>query len=159
VAAVTLCSVHAALSSRRNRSSLFVLAPVTKVKLLAFGVKRLARNSSGAVPVPPAARRILPWLGVKWFPNGPRTPIMSPFFRRCNAWVASPTAFTATDALPLAASSILSGISSTRGIQSMRNCPGSALAQSLSFRVKVFAVGLSVVTLRMRVVRRVLAAV
>jgi hypothetical protein len=54
---------------------------------------------------------------------------------------------------------MLSGISSTRGIQSIRNWPGLAFAQSLSFTVKVFTVELSVFTLKMHVVLIVLAAV
>jgi hypothetical protein len=38
---------------------------------------------------------------------------------------------------------MLSGISSTPGIQSIRNCPGLALLHSLSVKEKVFTVGLS----------------
>ncbi len=159
VAAVTLDWAHTVFSSFRNRSSVFVFAPVTNVNCSAFGANCWARNSSGAVPVPPAAIRILPWCGVKLFPNGPRTPITSPHFKRCSARVASPTALTATETVPSATLSILRGISSTRGIQSIRNWPGLALAQSVSLTVKVFTVGLSVVTLTMRVTRMVLAAV
>jgi hypothetical protein len=43
----------------------------------------------------------------------------------------------------LLASKMLNGISSMPGIQSIRNCPGLALLQSLSVNVKVLTVGLS----------------
>ena len=96
---------------------------------------------------------------MKLFPKGPRTPMVSPCFMLFNARVASPTALTVTETWRSVASITLSGISSTRGIQSMMNCPGLALAQSLSLKVKVLVVWFSVFTLWMRVVRKVLAAV
>ena len=159
VVAIVFCLVHIVSSWFRKRSSFFVFAPVMKVRCLAFGARFLARNSSGVVPVPPAAIRILPWCSVKWFPNGPRMPIVSPFLRLCSACVALPTALTATVVLLLLVFSMLRGISSMVGIQSIRNWPGLAFAQSLSFRVKVFIVGVSVVMFRIGVVRMVLVAV
>jgi hypothetical protein len=76
-----------------------------------------------------------------------------------SARVASPTSRTVTETDPSFSPFImLNGISSIPGIQNMRNWPGSAFAQSLSLKVKVLTVGLSVFTLLMRVVLNWLAA-
>ena len=73
--------------------------------------------------------------------------------------MASPKAFTVMETVLSSVFIMLRGISSTCGIQSMRNCPGLALAQSLSVKVKVLTVGVSVFTLKMGVVLRVLSSV
>jgi hypothetical protein len=153
------CSVHSGSSWFRNRSSFRVFAPMMNARRFALTASFLAKKSSGAVPVPPPTMRILPLFWVKLFPKGPRTPMVSPCFMLFNARVASPTVLTVTETLRSAAFIMLSGISSTFGIQSMRNCPGLAFAQSLSVKVKVLVVWFSVFTLWMRVVRNVLAAV
>jgi hypothetical protein len=95
------------------------------------------------VPVPPPIKRTLPRLSVKLLPNGPRTPMVAPVSSSCRCLVASPTALTETETKLLLASKMLNGISSMPGIQSIRNCPGLALLQSLSVNVKVLTVGLS----------------
>ena len=73
--------------------------------------------------------------------------------------MASPKAFTVTETALSSVFIMLRGISSTWGIQSIRNCPGLALAQSLSVSVKVLTIGLSGFTLKMGVVLRVLSSV
>ncbi len=154
-----LCSVHSASSWVRNNSSLFVFAPITKAKRWALAASFFAKNKSGAVPVPPPTMRTLPVFSVKLFPKGPRTPTSSPVSILCRCRVASPTVLTVTETSSFPAFSTLSGISSMPGIQSIRNCPGLALAQSLSLTVYVLTVGLSVFTSAMRVVRSVLSLV
>jgi hypothetical protein len=54
---------------------------------------------------------------------------------------------------------MLRGISSTPGIQSIKNCPGLALQQSLSSMMKVLTVGLSSLVLTISVILILLAAV
>ena len=80
-------------------------------------------------------RRALPLCWVKWLPKGPRMPMVSPRFMVCRWRVASPTFLTVTDTLLSWVFMMLSGISSIWGIQSMRNCPGLALAHCLSVNV------------------------
>ena len=62
-------------------------------------------------------------------------PMVSPCFMVCRWWVASPTFLTVTDTLSPVVFMMLRGISSMVGIQSMRNCPGLALAHCLSVNV------------------------
>jgi len=128
------CSVHSGLSWFRNRSSFRVFAPTINERCFAWMASFLARKRRGAIPVPPAMRRTLPLFGVKGFPKGPRTPMVSPCFMRCSACVASPTFLTVTETLLPSVFIILSGISSILGIQSMRNCPGLAFAHCLSMK-------------------------
>ena len=139
-----------------------VLAPTIKFSFLTllFVVSVFAKNSRGAVPVPPPINNMFPWFWVKLFPKGPRMPIVAPVFMACRCCVASPTAFTATLTSPsLVTFSMLNGISSIPGIQSIKNWPGLALAHCLSVNVYVLTDGLSVITCVIVVVRKVLALV
>jgi len=130
-----LCGVQSGSSWFRNRSSFLVFAPMTKAKRWALAASFLAKKSRGAVPVPPPTRRTLPLFWVKVLPKGPRTPMVSPVFILCRWRVASPTFLTVTWTRVSVAFITLRGISSMPGIQSIRNCPGLALAQSLSLMV------------------------
>src|SRR5208283_4157933 len=158
VVVIRLFSLQTPLSSRIKSSSSLVLAPSTKDSRSVLAESCFAKNSKGAVPVPPLTKRTLPRLSVKLFPKGPRTPTVSPVAMPCKCRVASPTCFTDTETSPLLASIMLSGISSTPGIQSIKNCPGLALEHNLSVIMKVLTVGLSTLTCTISVVLSVLAA-
>ena len=87
-------------------------------------------------------------------------PIVIPVFIVCKCRVASPMAFTETLISPsFVALRMLKGISSTPGIQSIRNWPGLALAHCLSVKRYVLTERLSVIICSIFVVRRVLASV
>ena len=95
-----------------------------------------AKNSRGAVPVPPPINSTFPWVWVKLFPKGPRMPMVAPAFRVCRCWVALPTFFTATLISPFfVVLRMLKGISSMPGIHSIRNWPGFASVHCLSVKV------------------------
>ncbi len=152
VAATSFSFLQSFSSSSMYSNSSFVFAPIMKVSFDVLG-SFFAKKSNGAMPVPPPTIRTLPFLIVKLLPKGPRTPIVSPVFMRCNAAVASPTFLRATETFPFfSALAMLRGISSTLGIQSIRNCPGFAFAHCLSLNAKVFTVELSVLMLRIWVV-------
>ena len=73
-------SLQSGSSWLRKRSSSRFFAPMMNERRLAVTASCLARKRRGAVPVPRPTSRTLPFVSVKLFPNGPRTPTMSPFF-------------------------------------------------------------------------------
>src|SRR5208283_2352688 len=158
VVVIKLFSLQTPLSSRIKSNSSLVLAPSTKDNRSVLAASCFAKKSKGAIPVPPPTKRTLPLLSVKLLPKGPRMPTASPASIVCKCLVASPTCFTETETSPLPASIMLMGISSTPGIQSIKNCPGLALEHNLSGMMKVLTVGLSSRTFTISVVLSVLAA-